>query len=874
MGPAAAGTGGEVEPLSDGDGPTMDGSSAGASIPAGPMPEQVEHYQLLRRPDGSLWELGRGAMGITYKAHDLDLQVDVVLKVINPNALVNADARERFLREARAAARLRHSNIATVFRLGEANGVLFYAMEFCDGETVHQLVTRRGSLETKLALEITLQVSNALVVAQELGVVHRDIKPSNLMITGDPAEEFTVKVIDFGLAKLGAPGTAASSDVTIGSGRTGFVGTAHFASPEQLEDKAVDFRSDIYSLGVTLWFMLNGRPLFEGSMTRVVMQHLLERPPLEKLAGLPPGVAEVLEKMLAKSPEDRPESARELRKLLRAALEAQASPPQPIGGSAITPSPGVPDGAGPKLDVWPPVEELVIAGRYRLTNRLPNRGDAFQGLDLQAGGMPFAAYAVPPAFVANGEAYPELEHAVSRLRDRPHPALLAPRFLERSGPGALLGLEWNEGFSLREMRDVRGIIPLSDVVHLARPIAAAIDHAHRLKLGPLALSLDSIAVSLPGADAASTRSRLISAPTAQWENAAVKLTPFAVIDPAAENLTALPIDRLIRVVYELLGGTASGDFVPLTGLTPGGNEMLRQAMDGSRHFASAPEFVAALATMAALRSAATSNVPAAGSSVRFAPPSAAGSQPGLEQGSRLSYAETIRARTAAGAQPVTAPPPRPPDPSPPSLPVTTAKPDNPWLIIGISAGVIVVLGMLGFAATPLVKRLFSKNRTEQTDPKVVPGPPISDPEPFVPTPATPSEADTAFRDARAAQDAAEALSQALRRAEPNNKLIALAEQRQDFDAAQTYRKASEDLEKQIVDAETQYLLAARRLNQLPGEVRDQAFDRLEKDVSSVGVSWRMRVTELIRRDIPAIGPDEIRIRPETRAALTTMQATR
>ncbi len=853
----------------------MDGSSVGASIPVGPMPEQVEHYQLLRRPDGSLWELGRGAMGITYKAHDLDLQVDVVLKVINPNALVNADARERFLREARAAARLRHSNIATVFRLGEANGVLFYAMEFCDGETVHQLVTRRGSLETKLALEITLQVSNALVVAQELGVVHRDIKPSNLMITGDPAEEFTVKVIDFGLAKLGAPGTAASSDVTIGSGRTGFVGTAHFASPEQLEDKAVDFRSDIYSLGVTLWFMLNGRPLFEGSMTRVVMQHLLERPPLEKLAGLPPGVTEVLEKMLAKSPDDRPESTRELRKLLRSALEALAVPPPAIGAPAITPGSGTPAEPGPKLDVWPPIEELVIADRYRLAKRLPNRADAFQGVDLHAGGLPFAAYAVPPAFVANGETYLELERAVSRLRDRPHPALLAPRFLERSGPGALLGLEWNDGFSLREMRDVRGVIPLADVVHLARPIAAAIDHAHRLKLGPLALSLDSIAVSLPGADAASTRSRLISTPTEQWENAAVKLTPFAVIDSEAKNLTALPIDRLIRVVYELLGGTESGDFVPLTGLTPGGNEMLRQAMDGSRHFASAPEFVAALATMAALRSAATSNVPAAGSSVRFAPPSAPASQPGPEQGSRLSYAETIRARTTSAPPPITAPPqPGPRDPSPPALPVPTAKPDNPWLIIGIFAGAIVLLGLLGFAATPLVKRFLFKNRTEQTSPKIAVEPSATNPEPFVPTPATPSEAETAFRDARAAQDAAEAMSQALRRSVPNNKLLAMAEQRQNLDAVQTYRQASEDLEKQIIDAETQYLLAARRLNQLPGEIRDQAFDRLEQDVSSVGVSWRMRVTELIRRDIPNIGPNDTRIRPETREALTTMQGAR
>ncbi|HET6409509.1 MAG TPA: serine/threonine-protein kinase, partial [Chthoniobacteraceae bacterium] len=284
-------------------------------VPSGggqPPSVRFEHYEILRKEDGSPWELGRGAMGITYKAQDTDLHIPVALKVINPSTLESGDALDRFMREARAAAKLRHANIASVFRLGKTGDTHFYAMEFCEGQTVHQLVERRGPLELRLALEITRQVTEALVVAQDHGVVHRDIKPSNLMITGRVPDEFTVKVIDFGLAKH-TSADAAPADITISSHRRGFVGTAHFASPEQLEDRSVDFRADIYSLGVTLWFMLTGRPLFEGSLTRVVTQHIMQAPPLEKLSWLPTPVAELLDSMLAKTPEQRPRSCRELR---------------------------------------------------------------------------------------------------------------------------------------------------------------------------------------------------------------------------------------------------------------------------------------------------------------------------------------------------------------------------------------------------------------------------------------------------------------------------------------------------------------------------------------------------------------------------------
>jgi serine/threonine protein kinase len=140
--------------------------------------ERYQHYEVLRRGDGALWELGRGAMGITYKAFDTNLRCPVALKVIN-NAYLNSDvARQRFLREARAAAALRHQNVASVFHLGTDHESYFYAMEFIDGETVDAYMKRTGPLGPVEALEITMQVSRALAAAVKQQLVHRDLKPA------------------------------------------------------------------------------------------------------------------------------------------------------------------------------------------------------------------------------------------------------------------------------------------------------------------------------------------------------------------------------------------------------------------------------------------------------------------------------------------------------------------------------------------------------------------------------------------------------------------------------------------------------------------------------------------------------------------------
>ena len=147
------------------------------------MGRRFEHYELVKGEDGKPVELGRGAMGITYKAFDVDLRCPVTLKVINERYLGDESARLRFLREARAAASVRHPNVASVFHLGRSAEGYFYAMEFVEGETLENLIKRSGRLDTKLALEIATQVAAGLAAVHKKGLVHRDIKPGNIMVS-------------------------------------------------------------------------------------------------------------------------------------------------------------------------------------------------------------------------------------------------------------------------------------------------------------------------------------------------------------------------------------------------------------------------------------------------------------------------------------------------------------------------------------------------------------------------------------------------------------------------------------------------------------------------------------------------------------------
>jgi serine/threonine protein kinase/Tfp pilus assembly protein PilF len=293
------------------DGEQLERPATGGRLTPGPL--RYAHFEVETGADGFPVELGAGAMAITYRARDTVLNSVVALKVIDRKVAQNPGARSRFLREARAAANIRHPNVARVTYYGERGGECFYAMELVEGETLEARVRRDGPMPLAVALNVIEQAARALAAAEACGVVHRDIKPSNVMIEADASGALRVKLIDYGVAKVMSPQTQSGAEQT----EAGFIGTPAFASPEQFAGAgqlSVDTRSDIYSLGVTLWYLLTGRTPFVGRTMEEIRKRQMSDLPLEHLKGLrlPGQVIALLKSMLAPNPKDRPQLAREL----------------------------------------------------------------------------------------------------------------------------------------------------------------------------------------------------------------------------------------------------------------------------------------------------------------------------------------------------------------------------------------------------------------------------------------------------------------------------------------------------------------------------------------------------------------------------------
>lgn len=265
----------------------------------------VGDYRILRR-------LGRGAMAEVFLAEQQSLKRNVAVKILLPELAKDDAYVRRFHREAQAAAALTHANIVQIYEVGNADGIHFIAQEYVPGQNLKQLLSKQGTLEVKLVGAILRQVSAALYKAAEQGIVHRDIKPENILITATGE----VKVADFGLARVIAPGADGMNLTQVGI----TMGTPLYMSPEQAEGKNLDQRSDIYSLGVTCYQLLSGRPPFEGdNPLTVAVKHLNTEPErLEKVrGGVPPALSRVIHKMLAKKPDDRFQNASELLRELR-----------------------------------------------------------------------------------------------------------------------------------------------------------------------------------------------------------------------------------------------------------------------------------------------------------------------------------------------------------------------------------------------------------------------------------------------------------------------------------------------------------------------------------------------------------------------------
>ncbi len=256
-------------------------------------------------------EIGRGGMGIVYRAQDLKLKRPVALKFLPPDFAADPETRERFVIEAQAAAALSHPNICTIYEVGEADELSYIAMEFVEGQSLRQRI-KDGPLKAEEATDVAIQVASGLAEAHKKGIVHRDIKSANIMVT----PKGQAKIMDFGLAKLRGGTSLTKTQTTLG--------TVAYMSPEQARGKSVDTRTDIWSLGVVLYEVLSGKRPFQGEHDQSVIYAILheEPEPLKKSnPGLAPEFENIVGQALAKKPGDRYQTMEELQEDLGAVAE-------------------------------------------------------------------------------------------------------------------------------------------------------------------------------------------------------------------------------------------------------------------------------------------------------------------------------------------------------------------------------------------------------------------------------------------------------------------------------------------------------------------------------------------------------------------------
>jgi len=258
--------------------------------------KQIGGYKLIRR-------IGEGGMGEVYLAEQLTMHRTVALKILHGKWADDEEFRKRFLLEARAAGKLSHQNLIQVFDVGKYQGLYYFSMEYIDGVTVDDLIRHDGPLEVDKVIDIVMQVCAALKYLQQHNIVHRDIKPANIMVTKDGQ----VKLGDFGFIQSVFDAELMQEGTTIG--------TPDYISPEQARgERNLDVRSDIYSLGATVFHMLTGKTLFAGSCSKVMRDHIETAPPKmdELRKDLPKDLVRMVKKMMEKLPIDRYQSPDEI----------------------------------------------------------------------------------------------------------------------------------------------------------------------------------------------------------------------------------------------------------------------------------------------------------------------------------------------------------------------------------------------------------------------------------------------------------------------------------------------------------------------------------------------------------------------------------
>ncbi|HIE43533.1 MAG TPA: serine/threonine protein kinase [Candidatus Omnitrophica bacterium] len=276
---------------------------------------------------GILEEIGRGGMGVIYKAHQKSLDRIVALKVVKVGIGINEGMIKRFQREAMTAANLKHPNIISIHEVGKSGEFHYFSMNYVDGNTLEEEISK-NKISLRRSLEIIIEVAKALQYAHSMGIIHRDVKPSNILIDKNGG----VHVGDFGIAKRSKPRFETTQT-------TGIIGTPHYMSPEQAKGRTVDQRSDIFSLGVVFYEMLTKRVPFDGDTVLNILKKLLEEDPIlpRRLnPHIPPEVETICLKALNKQPERRYATALEMAEDIEHFLRGEPIKAKPASTSTVS----------------------------------------------------------------------------------------------------------------------------------------------------------------------------------------------------------------------------------------------------------------------------------------------------------------------------------------------------------------------------------------------------------------------------------------------------------------------------------------------------------------------------------------------------------
>ncbi len=514
------------------------------------------NFEVINDPEGRPVLLGKGTFGRTYQARHCFLDTIVALKIITERYVADAAVRQRFLTEARAVAKLSHPHIARLYDFGEMNGVLHYAMEYCGGGSLADFVAKKGAVPLRQTIEIAQQISGALKCAHTAGFIHRDLKPSNIMVT-TPDGPLFAKLIDFGLVQPSVPGATGSFGDDQSADGARFLGTPLFASPEQLREEPMDVRTDLFSLGMTLWFLMEGRAPESGSSAEIAASRLNRESYAARLpANLPPPVRDVLAQLLEKDRKNRFATAADVFKALNACATALGfrrarDYTDPAAALEWEDAEATESGATDFNKIGPAELESVDADLSSQFNVVARINEDFTGLNYIAEevgkkGPTSILHVLNPLLLEDGPALERFRVHIAQLLRVDVTEIVRPKAIKRYSDYVAVISDKPGGTDLLSVLRTKRTVPLVEAAPLLEKIADVCDRL--------------CAAGLPGAQLAPGRI-YVESPNEGLSKAQVRLSPRFLAVSGAPELARMnePEDASSTMTTDMLGDPGRAD---------------------------------------------------------------------------------------------------------------------------------------------------------------------------------------------------------------------------------------------------------------------------------------------------------------------------